>query len=363
LPIDLPMTPTGTPSVPAAAPYEPYLDLLEPEQPTQGTKKKKKKKQPATPEEAIPQYRYEDTGLYPETDLPGPGPTESAPEGMEWAVQYYQSPTGGGTWGWTLVEEGAAVDGVAPGSTVSPQAPSGGGPGGGGGGDGGGGGGGAGGGKAPGEAGVEPLGELSWWGADQVPPLLRNWAGWLRELVEINALTSPVPNPFALTDAEAEAAATELEGGTTMPAGKKGKVQVQEGETLASIAAQYGLTLEQLLAANPEISDPSQVVVGQKIVVPNKKDRGAVAATASPSSTAQRLAGYKTTPEIAETLRDLMGIQLEKGQTPTQQWQTVINAIPNAPLRAQQLLSSLQFDAKRGWYTASSRQIVNPAYI
>ena len=115
--------------------------------------------------------------------------------------------------------------------------------------------------------------------------------------------------------------------------------------------------------ANPEIADPSQVVVGQKIVVPNKKDRGAVAATASPSSTAQRLAGYKTTPEIAETLRDLMGIQLEKGQTPTQQWQTVINAIPNAPLRAQQLLSSLQFDAKRGWYTASSRQIVNPAYI
>lgn len=305
------------------------------------------------PEDVIPDYRYEYEGIEPTrdpygrpVDLPGPGPTEAAPPGKQWAVRYYESPTGGGTWGWTLVDEGESSRAAVPGTSS----------GGGSGGGGGGGGGGRGTTPASEQPLVEPLGELAWWGPDEVPPLLRSWATWLRELVEINALTSPVPNPFTY-DEEAEAAAI-------IATGKKGKVKVQEGETLQDIAAQYGLTLEQLLAANPGL-DPNSVVPGQKIVVPNKKGYKEGAEPPVPEvgeTPAIRRAGYRTTPEILEQLQGMLGVEYEPGEDATSRWQKFINAIPRASLEAQQLLTSLRFDPKRGWYTTSTRQLVNPKY-
>ncbi len=44
--------------------------------------------------------------------------------------------------------------------------------------------------------------------------------------------------------------------------------QVQEGDTLASIAVQFGTTVEVLLAYNPHIQDPNQLQVGQWIAIP-----------------------------------------------------------------------------------------------
>lgn len=45
---------------------------------------------------------------------------------------------------------------------------------------------------------------------------------------------------------------------------------VQEGDTLGGIAAQNGFTLAQLLAANPQITNPNVIYAGQQIVLPNR---------------------------------------------------------------------------------------------
>ncbi len=43
---------------------------------------------------------------------------------------------------------------------------------------------------------------------------------------------------------------------------------VVQGDTLWAIAGRYGVTLEAILAANPAISNPNRIQVGQKVVVP-----------------------------------------------------------------------------------------------
>lgn len=44
---------------------------------------------------------------------------------------------------------------------------------------------------------------------------------------------------------------------------------VQAGDTLFLIAARFGVTLQALLAANPQITDPNVIVPGQRIRVPS----------------------------------------------------------------------------------------------
>jgi nucleoid-associated protein YgaU len=43
---------------------------------------------------------------------------------------------------------------------------------------------------------------------------------------------------------------------------------VQAGDTLSAIAASYGVTVDQILAANPLITDPNQIAIGDRIVIP-----------------------------------------------------------------------------------------------
>lgn len=43
---------------------------------------------------------------------------------------------------------------------------------------------------------------------------------------------------------------------------------VQAGDTLSAIAASYGVTVDQVLAANPLITDPNQIAIGDRIVIP-----------------------------------------------------------------------------------------------
>jgi LysM repeat protein len=56
-----------------------------------------------------------------------------------------------------------------------------------------------------------------------------------------------------------------------------------EGETLAAVAAQYGVTVDALVQAN-QIADPSKLLVGQKLVIPGKL----VTATPAPTSAMTR---------------------------------------------------------------------------
>ena len=58
---------------------------------------------------------------------------------------------------------------------------------------------------------------------------------------------------------------------------------VRRGETLSGIAKAHGLTLGQLLAANPQIRDPNRIAVGQAVNLPT----GAAAVPATPKTGTQ----------------------------------------------------------------------------
>nr|MBA2558266.1 LysM peptidoglycan-binding domain-containing protein [Chloroflexota bacterium] len=44
---------------------------------------------------------------------------------------------------------------------------------------------------------------------------------------------------------------------------------VASGDTLGGIARQNGLTIEELLAANPQITDPDRISIGDEIIIPD----------------------------------------------------------------------------------------------
>jgi len=58
-------------------------------------------------------------------------------------------------------------------------------------------------------------------------------------------------------------------GAAPAATGAPGQVVVQPGDTLSGIAARVGVTLDQLLAANPSVTDPDLIIVGQIITIPS----------------------------------------------------------------------------------------------
>lgn len=80
---------------------------------------------------------------------------------------------------------------------------------------------------------------------------------------------------------------TNTAGGSTGP-GTSSKYTVQKGDTLSSIAKKYGVTVAELLKANPQIKDPNLIKVGEVITIPGKPGAANVAPTtgnAAPSAT------------------------------------------------------------------------------
>ncbi len=64
---------------------------------------------------------------------------------------------------------------------------------------------------------------------------------------------------------------------TPIPTPEQVVYTVKSGDTLSKIAAAYGVTVEDILAANPSITDPNQIAPGDKIVIPQPRpvrDRG-----------------------------------------------------------------------------------------
>jgi LysM repeat protein len=81
------------------------------------------------------------------------------------------------------------------------------------------------------------------------------------------------------------------------PPSTSGSHVVQTGDTLYSIAAMQRTTIQQLIAANPEIVDPNQIFVGQSIVIPGGTassvgSSSATPATASPDAVQALLTQY-----------------------------------------------------------------------
>lgn len=67
------------------------------------------------------------------------------------------------------------------------------------------------------------------------------------------------------------------------------KVTVEKGDTLTAIAKESGVSLKSLIKANPQITNPNLIHVGQKVNIPTKTPVKAVAApktTAAPTNTA-----------------------------------------------------------------------------
>jgi hypothetical protein len=56
---------------------------------------------------------------------------------------------------------------------------------------------------------------------------------------------------------------------------------IKQKDTLSKVANRFGITLDELLAANPDIKDPDTISIGQQIVIPLPAESGA-----SPSDSA-----------------------------------------------------------------------------
>lgn len=80
----------------------------------------------------------------------------------------------------------------------------------------------------------------------------------LTDIASPTALTSPTPPGETLPPEE-----------TTPPPGPTPLVYVvQRGDTLSAIAQRFDVTLQEILDANPEITDPGVIKVGQGIIIP-----------------------------------------------------------------------------------------------
>jgi LysM repeat protein len=65
------------------------------------------------------------------------------------------------------------------------------------------------------------------------------------------------------------------------PVGSPRTYRIKPGDSLARIAKKFDTTVEEILAANPQITDPNNILVGQVILVPQSSTASPVA-TASP---------------------------------------------------------------------------------
>ncbi len=82
------------------------------------------------------------------------------------------------------------------------------------------------------------------------------------------APATEAPAPEATdTPLPAEPPATDTPGPTNTPSSLGSTYTVQAGDIPETIAAQFGITVEELLAANPDV-DPNNLQIGQVLIIP-----------------------------------------------------------------------------------------------
>lgn len=85
---------------------------------------------------------------------------------------------------------------------------------------------------------------------------------------------TPTASPAAATTRPSPTRAAGSPAATLAPvvtAGPTGQTYtVQKGDSPYSIAAKFGVTLNAFLAANPEITDPTKLQIGQVVKIPPK---------------------------------------------------------------------------------------------
>jgi LysM repeat protein len=55
---------------------------------------------------------------------------------------------------------------------------------------------------------------------------------------------------------------------TVSPAPSAETYIVKSGDTVSGIATEFGVTPDELLAANPQITDPDKIAIGDEITIP-----------------------------------------------------------------------------------------------
>jgi len=74
---------------------------------------------------------------------------------------------------------------------------------------------------------------------------------------------------------------------TPTPAPTPTTYVIRAGDTLSKIATEHGLSLDQLLVANPDITDPNLITEGQQIIIPAPTpEPGVIGGSAAPSGSA-----------------------------------------------------------------------------
>ncbi len=86
----------------------------------------------------------------------------------------------------------------------------------------------------------------------------------LAAVLVAGCVTVTPPRPSA-TPATSQSVSTAA---TPSPVPTAHVYRVRSGDNLHAIAQRFGLTIGQLLAANPEITDPNRIAVGQALVIP-----------------------------------------------------------------------------------------------
>lgn len=99
------------------------------------------------------------------------------------------------------------------------------------------------------------------------------------------AILAPKSSPGGAVGASpsASAAPTATSAPTVRPGSSGLTYTVKEGDTLSKIAAAHGVTIEQIMSANPSMKDPNKIAVGDQLVIPAAAP--SVVEGASPSAT------------------------------------------------------------------------------
>jgi LysM repeat protein len=59
---------------------------------------------------------------------------------------------------------------------------------------------------------------------------------------------------------------------------------VASGDTMAAVARRFGVSMEELVAANPAIKNPNQIKIGDRLIIPGAGGSPSTSPTASPSA-------------------------------------------------------------------------------
>ena len=88
---------------------------------------------------------------------------------------------------------------------------------------------------------------------------------------------APTPSPAG------SAVASAAPSPTPVPTPAQIVYVVKAGDTVSKIASRYGVTIDQLLAANPQIKNANQIAIGDQVVIPQPQPTEIVDSGASPA--------------------------------------------------------------------------------